>query len=311
MIIKSGIYCIKCIPTTKIYIGSSKDTQSRWISHRGDLRGNRHYNTYLQNAWNKYGEKNFEFSVMEEVNNLDLLIEREQWWLDNTGCCNKETGFNQSKTAVGKPKDNISTNFKKWIIRLPNYMEIEIENLKKFARENNLNYDAIKSAAEAKRREYKNYHVREVGVSIEDWVKRYVSRGNRKCKFWIATNISTGKETFVTCMQNFCKINDLNKGSICSIAHGTHDKHRGWHARPADMSMSEWQEIREFKRSKKERIILWKCISPTGEENETTNLRQFCIKNNLGYSSMKNLGSGLYYCDNYKGWKCERIGRIR
>lgn len=45
----------------------------RWDSHKSLLRNNKHFNPYLQNAWNKYGEENFEFIVVEEcvVEELD------------------------------------------------------------------------------------------------------------------------------------------------------------------------------------------------------------------------------------------------
>jgi group I intron endonuclease len=46
------------------YIGSSINIWTRWGHHLSDLRKNKHDNNYLQNAWNKYGEDNFEFGVL-------------------------------------------------------------------------------------------------------------------------------------------------------------------------------------------------------------------------------------------------------
>src|SRR5687768_12784577 len=63
----AGVYQIRCKPTGKIYIGSAVDLRARWEHHRGRLRRGDHRNRYLQNAWVKYGEVNFEFSVLEFV----------------------------------------------------------------------------------------------------------------------------------------------------------------------------------------------------------------------------------------------------
>jgi group I intron endonuclease len=51
--IKSGIYMIKNILSGKAYIGSSVDIPLRLKAHFTKLSSNSHYNTYLQNAYNK------------------------------------------------------------------------------------------------------------------------------------------------------------------------------------------------------------------------------------------------------------------
>jgi len=94
----SGIYSIRCVPTGKFYIGSSADIKSRWLIHRRDLIRGNHHSKYLQNSWNKYGEENFEWSVVEIVG-VDLLIEREQYHLDTLRPWDRKVGFNVSPTA--------------------------------------------------------------------------------------------------------------------------------------------------------------------------------------------------------------------
>ena len=62
----------------KFYIGSTKDISKRWYQHCFALNNNTHYNTHLQNAWNKYGEENFEFEILEECDdNKQFEIEQE------------------------------------------------------------------------------------------------------------------------------------------------------------------------------------------------------------------------------------------
>lgn len=52
---KSGIYKIKNQVNDKFYIGSSEKIQSRFSSHKCNLRKNKHKNKHLQSSWNKHG----------------------------------------------------------------------------------------------------------------------------------------------------------------------------------------------------------------------------------------------------------------
>lgn len=78
----SGIYKITNIVNFKSYIGSATCLKSRlYYSHLKELRDNIHYNKKLQNAFNKYGEQNFTFEILEECEK-EKLIEREQYYFD-------------------------------------------------------------------------------------------------------------------------------------------------------------------------------------------------------------------------------------
>jgi group I intron endonuclease len=80
----SGIYKIINKVNGKYYVGSSKqilEHNGRFYEHKRLLRQNKHINPHLQNAWNRYGEDNFNFVLVENVNELNLLIV-EQKYLD-------------------------------------------------------------------------------------------------------------------------------------------------------------------------------------------------------------------------------------
>ena len=62
--LKSGIYCIKNKTNEKVYIGQTNDLDKRKGLHYSYLKNNTHDNPHLQNAWNKYGENNFEFKIL-------------------------------------------------------------------------------------------------------------------------------------------------------------------------------------------------------------------------------------------------------
>lgn len=73
----TGIYAITCVPTQKVYIGSSVDITRRWREHRRELRRGMHSNRHLQRAWAKHGELSFVFSIIESCD-AKILVEREQ-----------------------------------------------------------------------------------------------------------------------------------------------------------------------------------------------------------------------------------------
>lgn len=90
---KSGIYCIENLKTNKKYIGQSVDVNDRWRRHKYDLNKNSHDNSYLQNAWNKYGEEYFSFYVLEYCSS-DLLDEKERYYIDYYNTLDRDLGYN-------------------------------------------------------------------------------------------------------------------------------------------------------------------------------------------------------------------------
>ena len=78
----SGIYQIKNIYNQKIYIGSTINFRDRARKHFNLLKLNKHDNIYLQRSYNIYKKENFVFEILESVEK-DLLIEREQYYIDN------------------------------------------------------------------------------------------------------------------------------------------------------------------------------------------------------------------------------------
>ena len=76
-----GIYRIRNLVNGKCYYGSSKNIEKRWKTHKNQLRKKTHINSILRNAWEKYGEDNFIFELVEECDK-EMLIELEQHYLN-------------------------------------------------------------------------------------------------------------------------------------------------------------------------------------------------------------------------------------
>lgn len=97
-----GIYKIENLINGKVYIGQSVDIYDRLRSHKNRLCNGTHINKHLQNSWNKYGECNFDFSIIERCG-LKKLTEREQYWIDFYGGLNTNMIYNKRDArSIGK-----------------------------------------------------------------------------------------------------------------------------------------------------------------------------------------------------------------
>lgn len=83
---------------SKRYVGISSNIGRRWREHRAELRSNRHHNSHFQAAWNKYGENNFNFNIINKFNNLDELNKAEKEYIQENNLLDSKFGYN---VAVG------------------------------------------------------------------------------------------------------------------------------------------------------------------------------------------------------------------
>jgi group I intron endonuclease len=97
----TGIYYIQNMVNGKLYIGSAINIIDRWRLHKGRLRNGNHHNKHLQLSWDNYGENSFIFGVIETIENNEILLEREQYWIDQNGVCDRERGYNAAPVAGG------------------------------------------------------------------------------------------------------------------------------------------------------------------------------------------------------------------
>lgn len=99
----AGIYCIINSIDDRIYIGSTKCFKRRFTEHLADFAENTHSNKHLLNFVNKYGVDTLTFKVVE-ILDFDVLLIREQWYLDNV--INFKKDFNICRIAGSPPPTN-------------------------------------------------------------------------------------------------------------------------------------------------------------------------------------------------------------
>ncbi len=80
--VSTAIYAIRNCSTGAMYIGSAVNCAKRWRKHQRELERGTHHSKPLQRAHDLYGRSAFEYSIIEYVDGLHRLIQREQVWMD-------------------------------------------------------------------------------------------------------------------------------------------------------------------------------------------------------------------------------------
>lgn len=101
---KCGIYCIRNIINNKVYIGKSKNIYKRIHQHIYDMKNKRKTeNPYLLQSWIKYGNENFEYFVLEYLEeNEELVSEKELYWMNKFNSLDRKNGYNLRQDSSSK-----------------------------------------------------------------------------------------------------------------------------------------------------------------------------------------------------------------
>lgn len=239
----SGIYKIICIANGKIYVGSSVNLQKRWISHRSQLRSNKHHCSHLQRTWNKYGEQLFIFEVIE-LTTPDILIDREQYWLDNLNpelneslIAGRPSNSRHSCSIESRQKISNANKGRKHTLE-----ELERMKVSHLGNKNCLGYKQTKEHIEkcrlAKLGKKNKPHSLETRMKIglankgklkgrvlSDETKRKMSIGKQKRYIVIDPN---GNEMPILGLKGFCQDNGLDISKMVAVANGRRSHHRNW-----------------------------------------------------------------------------------
>lgn len=99
---QKGIYKIRFSHSEKCYIGSTvnqRGFKGRWGQHLHDLKKEKHHNKYLQNLYNKYGETQIIFEIVEVMDSecTSCVLEKEEYYI--TSYNSYKNGYNLSEYA--------------------------------------------------------------------------------------------------------------------------------------------------------------------------------------------------------------------
>lgn len=143
---KYYIYKIECLANGRVYIGQTQNFQKREREHLNDLKRNQHHSILLQRAFNKYGERAFKCSIIEECTKANV-DEREKYWINYYDSTNKYKGFNlegggNAKKIIApitrqKHRENARRNYYAIHYKCLNSPEAREKKSKKFSGKNN------------------------------------------------------------------------------------------------------------------------------------------------------------------------------
>lgn len=111
----AAIYKITCVVTDDFYVGSAVKPKRRRWEHWDALKKNRHHCRSLQEAWNEYGEDAFEFEVVEEVNEGDILLIEDMYLVQHAGqpyCYNTALSTQIPSSSQKEVREKIAQSLK-------------------------------------------------------------------------------------------------------------------------------------------------------------------------------------------------------
>jgi group I intron endonuclease len=269
----SGIYQIRCVPTGKIYVGSAVNLRKRWQQHKSRLRIGKHVNRYLQAAWDKYGQEQFAFAVLEFID-VTYLLQAEQEWMVSTCCTDRTIGFNISDTA-GSPGGVTRLIWEGFIDPLGK--ETTIVGLQDFCDRHQLDYRSMHRlyVGKSKLKSYRGW-THKNSIRQRDYVKThqgFIDPQGRQVEP-------------ITNLAEFCRHHGLDDTHMLAVARGRICSHRGW----THIDSRRRQNTKTY----------YNYVNPEGNRVTITNLSEFCRQNNLHPVKMHHLKSGKI--TQYKGW---------
>ena len=230
---KSGIYMIQNLRTKDCYIGSSRNLAHRKIQHFSELRKGAHDNKRIQKTFNEFGEDSFIFIIIEEVQDKELLVVREQFWLDTV-----KPKYNILLTAV----NNSITRTKALEEKYKRHSAImkgkkaTPETRRKMSEAQTKRYKDDPDAREKLRwTPEKHVYFKKIlsgknnpnwGTKRSDEFKNMISDMFSSMKFVYIS--PTGEEVVFRNLTKFCKENDLPYHMMRALHQGKRKEYQGW-----------------------------------------------------------------------------------
>ena len=218
---RSGIYLITI--AGHMYVGSAKDFYNRIQGHRKDLRNSKRENKKVIAVFNKYGEINTYWRILEECPESELL-EREKYWiqlLDSDLNINKDptiypiaTIYNQEHCSTPIYQYNFDGKF---IAEYPSINEA--------SRQTGINNRAIALAVE-EQNSYKSAGGYQWSKIKQESIAPYINNSAlAKIKEIYLFDIITGKEKLFNSIADACRYidpnGDNNFASLCATISGS------------------------------------------------------------------------------------------
>lgn len=218
-----GIYAIENKTDRKVYIGSSKDIRFRWYRHLKKIRNNLHENHHLQNAFNKYGEKCFQFKILELVKDVVQLKSVEQHYLDEAKQTpNQYYNINYDATRINytdEVRQKMSDSAQRLMGKSNRFYgkkhSPEVIAKIKLARKNQkFSEETRKKLSVASKRNWEKEEYRNIHRKFDESIYKFFNKST--------------KENFEGNRVEFYKKYNLKQYSVCRLVNKDIKSHKGW-----------------------------------------------------------------------------------
>ncbi len=212
------IYCIHNLSTGKKYIGQTVEKMQRRVA--------RHFRTInetkISRAIQKYSKYNFVYGIVEEVEDRNLLDEREKYWIKFYDAV--ENGFNikeGGKCARGYKQSQSSIEKRKEKLLGRPLSEEHKQKLSKAHKGKVLSKETVDRMIAYR-----------TGRNLTECCKEKISQSHSKNTYELTNK--DGRMFIIKNLAKFCKENNLHQSAFVRVMNGDRKYHKNWTIKKLD-----------------------------------------------------------------------------
>lgn len=229
------IYCIHSLSTSKKYIGQTVEKIQRRV-----LRHFRTINeTKISRAIQKYGKSDFVYGVIEDIDDNNLLDEREKYWIKFYDAV--ENGFNikeGGKCARGYKQSQSSIEKRRQKLIGKSLSNEHKEKLSEAHKGKILSRETVDKMIAYR-----------TGKNLTESCKEKISQSHSKNTYEL--NNKNGTKFVIKNLSKFCKENNLSQSYFTRILKGERKTYKGWIIKILDSGQDEEYTYEESKKTDK------------------------------------------------------------
>jgi group I intron endonuclease len=192
----------------KTYVGKTKRKLSVRFSQHKHQAFKQNKQTYLHRAIRKYGIENFELKILEKIVDINLLNEKEKYWIQKIS-----PEYNMTEGGEGVLGYKFSKELKKYLS--------DIKKGIKFSEEHRRNLSICNKGE-------RNPMYGRCGNLNPFYGKKHSDEFIEKKSKEYCFYAPTGEKIYIKNLTKYCRENNLHTGNMCSLYYGKIKSYKGY-----------------------------------------------------------------------------------